>query len=152
MSWSWINSRGAGVSSQLPLARGGGRLSPPSPCLTSELISGARSARRRSKALNQGILKQSQTFLSMVKFRFKVRSKVKADYFRLIGCRDETRDSCRRKLCENATGWMTKMPCKQETNAEYSSRSGQMGSPYENIARVSCDTWFMGHLGRRIRW
>ena len=51
-----LNPGGAGVSSPLPLAGGGGGIAP---CLTSELIGGSRSARRRSKALNERIIVQS---------------------------------------------------------------------------------------------
>ena len=32
------------------------------------------------------------------------------------------------------------------------SRSGQIRSPNKNVVEVSCDTCFMGYLGRRIRW
>ena len=104
-------SRWAVVSSQPPLAgRWGGANIPPR--LTSEPRGGARSARRRSKALNEEILMQSWNFLSKVKCWIKVGSKVKDDCFRLIGCWDQTRDCCKRKLCENATEGMTKMSCK----------------------------------------
>ena len=90
----------------------------------------------------------------MVRGRVNIRSKVSADSFRLIGCRDQTIDSCQPKLCQSATEGMTKMSYKYGTNAKHSlrSRSGQMKSPYENIARMSCDTCLTGHLGRRIRW
>ena len=37
-----------------------------------------------------------------------VGSKVKADFFRLIDCRDKTRDSCKREHRENAIERMTK--------------------------------------------
>ena len=75
-----VNPGGAGVSSQLLLAGGGGG------CLTSELIGGARSMRRRPKALIEGILMQSYNFLNKGKYRIKVRSKVKVGSYRLIGC------------------------------------------------------------------
>ena len=83
-----------------------------------------------------------------VKFPVKFRSKAKADSFRLIGCRDQTRDSCRPKLCQNASEGMGKMPHKQTANAKHMSRARacQMKSPYENIARVSCDKYFRGHF------
>ena len=95
--------------------KGGGR--DIAPCLTSERIGGARSARRPSKALNERILIQSQNFPGKVIHRVKVMAKVKADSYRLIGCRNLTRDSCKPKPSQNAqpnaNGGMTKMPCKR---------------------------------------
>ena len=46
---------------------------------------------------------------------------------------------------------MTNMPYKYRANAKHMSRWRHMRSPYENIARVSGDTCFMGTLGRKIR-
>ena len=91
--------------------------------ITPEPRGGARSARGCWKALNEGILIQYYNFLSKVKCLVKVGSKVKADSFRLIGCRDQTKDRCNRKLCKNASEGIAKMPCKYETNAKFRLRS-----------------------------
>ena len=95
------------------LGEGGANIVPP-PRLTSEPRGRARSARRRSKALNKGILKSNhKIFLARSNFgSWSGQRSSKADSFRLIGCRNRTRDSCKRKLYENATEGMTKMPCK----------------------------------------
>ena len=71
---------------------GGGRISPRP---TSELIDGAMSARRMSDALNERILMQSY-------FLFKGQGQVKdqSDSFRSIGFWNQTRDSCKPKICQ----------------------------------------------------
>ena len=61
-----------------------------------------------------------------------------------------------RQLQAQALPWnvaegMTNMPYKYRANAKHMSRWRHMRSPYENIARVSGDTCFMGTLGRKIR-
>ena len=59
VGFQYVNPRGARVSNHLLLA-GRGRISlPPPPRLTPDLIGGARSARRRSKTLNEGIIMPS---------------------------------------------------------------------------------------------
>ena len=55
---SQVNLRRAGVSSQVNFRWVGGGGAYITPCLTSELIGRARSARRRAKVLNKGILMQ----------------------------------------------------------------------------------------------
>ena len=48
-------------------------------------------------------------FHKKVKCMVKVRS-AKADFFRVVGCRRQTKDSCKPKLCQSATKRITKMP------------------------------------------
>ena len=65
--------------------------------------------RRQLKAVEAVIRLQYLNFRSNVKCRVKFRLKIRADSYRLVGCRDQTRDSCRPKLWQNATEGMTKM-------------------------------------------
>ena len=84
-------------------------------------------------------------FSSKVECRVNVISKVKADSFRLIGHRDQTKGSCKSKLCRTASELITKVPWKEGANAEVRTTcKDQAGSAYENIARVSCNTCLLG--------
>ena len=61
-----INPRGAASPDSSPFSLAGGReRGYISPCQTSELIGGVKSARKRLKALNKGIQTQSLNFLKV---------------------------------------------------------------------------------------
>ena len=79
--------------------------------------------------------------------------KFKIITFRLIGSRDGTNNSCEPKLRQKASQVMkTKsVSCKygHYTKQRPSSRSGQVRSPSENVARMSCDKCYTGHLRHR---
>ena len=78
------------------------------------------------------------------------QAKGKTGSYRLIGCRDQTRASCKPKHCQNGTEGIAKMPCKCEANDKYSSRSrsGQISHGIKNNTSI---VWhmFYGSFGTR---
>ena len=89
-----LNQRGAGVSSQPSLGWGGGgwRISPPMSNLGTTRPSAKPEAAIESS--QRGHSNAVLNLLSKVKCWVMVEPKVKADSFRLTGCRDQTRDRC----------------------------------------------------------
>ena len=97
----------------------------PTPCLTYELVCGGRSAKRRSKALNEEALMKSWNFLEKVKWRVKVRSKVRLDSFHVIDHQDQTWNICKPKRCQSATEGITQMIYKFSKAPMLSTGEGQ---------------------------
>ena len=149
-----FNPRSTGVSGHTRRAWGGGVNIIPPPSANSGTSSrsedGEAAIDISQRVLSEGIKKN----LKKVASHIKVRSKVKTVTFRLIDYWDVTNNSCKSKLCPKASQGMTKAVCKYGScSRERSrSRSGQVRSPYENVACLSCDPCFMCHLERGIRW
>ena len=79
---------------------------------------------RGSKAPNEGFERRLKFF--KVKCLVNVRSNVKADASRLIGCQDQARDSCKPKLCQSASEGMKKVRYMRGAQVKFRLSTGQV--------------------------
>ena len=102
------NPRSAGSPAERAALRGGGNINP---LLIREPEAVARCARPQSKALNEFFLRELKKEI-VRKVTSQIRSKVKIAFFRFIGYRDGTKNSCEPKLCQQASQGMKKVAYK----------------------------------------
>ena len=150
--WAAVNLRpAAGYLAERAPLRGGGQILPPPPaqiakCAPSETGWVAIESSQR-------VLFKYFKSLKKVTSQVKVTSKLKIVTFRPIGYWKGNNDSCNPTHCQMTCQEMKKAAYKYRPFTKHRSSSlGQIRPTNQNVAWVSFNTCFMGHLRLTIRW